>query len=304
MNRGFLERYFKVVNVSQWEKLRDGRFNAKLDVFLREKDNEWLKKIIKDNAENKEFQGFIQLVTIGIAGLYYYVGLILKALHTQGKYAQNKDKAQITIPRVYIGGNGSRILHWLAESGQFKRNSEVNILLSSMLSQASGFKDTGEFTRLSSSLKDEVACGLVLPDQGDLQGLKKKDEGLLILGEDCEVNGEWVSWNTLLSTNDEIREFKVPPTLVHLPKFLESFHLALQGSNIEDSKIETIKPLVNYTISHNLEDNKKLWSGTIDQITRSLVDIKAKAEVIRPEPPFILGLKGLLYVLGNQWAEK
>ena len=86
------------------------------------------------------------------------------------------------ITPVYIGGNGSRLLNWLAERGKFLPSSEVSDLLSQMLTKGSGFEDRIlEKTRLSQRPKDEVACGLVL-GRTRLTGLGKKTKDPLIAG--------------------------------------------------------------------------------------------------------------------------
>jgi len=95
-------------------------------------------------------------MSLGMAGLYYYVGILLSALHQEDKYRRN------LITPVYIGGNGSRLFHWLDDTERFGSYSEVNELFSRMLSLGSGFEDTEVRTQLSKKPGDEIACGLVL----------------------------------------------------------------------------------------------------------------------------------------------
>lgn len=97
LNPGFLKRHFQG-DFSGLEALKAEKFRAKLDVLLRQNTDKWLKEERDLVADKPEFQELIQLMAIGTAGLYYYVGLLLKALHAERKYAQNKDKDQITIP--------------------------------------------------------------------------------------------------------------------------------------------------------------------------------------------------------------
>jgi hypothetical protein len=87
--------------------------------------------------------------------------------------------------------------------------------------------------------------------------------------------------------------------LVELPKFLYEFYKALR-----DLEIEVIPPLNNYVRSPEREKNQKLWEDTRRELDNFLLQVKGDSANIRFEPPFILGLKALLWVLGKRWAER
>ncbi|HLO85397.1 MAG TPA: hypothetical protein VK203_10350 [Nostocaceae cyanobacterium] len=293
MNPKFMETRFKI-SPNELRGLKGTVFNPKLDVWLRLNSENWLNSQRAYVADQADFQGLIQLTAIGIAGLYYYVGILLKVLHTEGKYKLDQ------ITPVYLGGNGGRFLHWLAEGGRFDQHSEINELLSRMLSKGAGFEDTEVTTRLSQNLKDEVACGLVL-NQTRLQGLKKNAKEILIAGECCEINGRAVSWDSrleLLDHEDKIEEYTISQLEI-IPKFLYDFHMALR-----ELSIEGVKPLEGYTRNPDPESNKKLWGDTKRELSKILLEIKGKSDDIRQEPPYILALKALLRVLGKEWASK
>jgi hypothetical protein len=304
MNPGFIERRLGE-KPEKWKGLKGGSFNAKLDVWLRLESDNWLNNQRPLLQEEEDLQGLTKLTAIGIAGLYYYVGILLKVLHTEGKY----HRGQIT--PVYIGGNGSRFLKWLDDRGKFDRNSEVNELLSRMLSVGSGFEDTEQLTRLSNNPKDEAACGLVLSSTR-LKGMGKKAKDPLIAGEACRLktvaqgNGEEKieeigSYSRLEVTGDgdcDVVDLEIPD-LVELPKFLYEFHKALR-----DLEIEVILPLKNYVRSPEREKNQKLWEDTRRELDNFLLQVKGDSANIRFEPPFISGLKALLRVLGKRWAGK
>ena len=74
---------------------------------------------------------FVPLIGLGISGLFYYVGLILNYLSRGTGFRK-------TMPNIYIGGNGSRILHWLA-NGEFKPDNYSCGHLKDILLTASGF---------------------------------------------------------------------------------------------------------------------------------------------------------------------
>jgi hypothetical protein len=290
MNPGFLERQFKI-KTDEWRKLQGFQFYVKLDVFMRRESEGWLRNRRDMVAEDPEFQGLLQLMTLGMSGLYYYIGLLLKALYAEGKYKTPE------ITPVFAGGNGSRLLNWLAEGGEFNRHCEANELFSAMLSQASGFENIGVNTTLSPLPKDEVACGLVL-SESHLKGFEKRDEDLLIAGEAFTVNGENLDWNSRMKIGGTIEDFAVPQ-LTQLTHFLNSFHRLL-----DSERIEGISSFKGYQISEDPKANPELWRTTTRELKKTLLRLRGNADDIRVEPPFILELKALLQVLGNRWADE
>ncbi|NES19560.1 MAG: hypothetical protein F6K41_11685 [Symploca sp. SIO3E6] len=297
-NLQFLEHWFEI-KISDWNGLKSGAFNAKLDVLLRLDSEKWLSQSRNFVADEPDFQKLIQLTAIGIAGLYYYIGMLLRVLHEEDS---NYRPPQTT--NVYLGGNGSRFLNWLAEGGKFDRNSEINDLLSRILSRGSGFEEQKKITKLSSKPKHEIACGLV-SGLGENQtkltiSPKKLQDDPLIAGENYQLNGVEMPWNSRLKFPDEVQDFQVNLELEQLKKFLSEFHVALQ-----DLDIEEIKPLEDYQVTSSSGQNDRLWEETKDELTSLLLRIGIKGNItnIRVEPPFILGLKALLHVLGKRWAE-
>jgi hypothetical protein len=290
MNPGFLERMFKI-KIDEWRKLQGFQFYVKLDVFMRRESEGWLQNRRDMVAEEPEFQGLLQLMTLGIAGLYYYVGLLLKALAAEGKYKTPE------ITPVFTGGNGSRLLNWLAEGGEFNRHCEANDLFSAMLSCASGFEDIDVETKLSPLPKDEVACGLVL-DESHLKGLDKRDEDPLIAGEAFSLNGKPQDWNARMRLGGNIDDFEMPE-LTALKHFVDSYHRTL-----DIQRIEGIAPFKDYVVSDDADANAELWRTTTRELKKSLLRLRGNTDDIRVEPPFILGLKALLQVLGKRWADE
>ncbi|MDJ0729423.1 MAG: hypothetical protein QNJ33_05450 [Crocosphaera sp.] len=289
----FLSDKFKV-EFQDLQGLRHGNFQAKLDVLLRYRSEGWLEQwdYLQDDPD---FQGFIRLIALGTAGLYYYVGTILRVLYRDKKYTRDE------ITPVYIGGNGSRLLNWLAIGGRFDRYAEVNELFSRMLSRASGFEDTSQVTRLSSRPKDEVACGLVL-DETRLGGLDIKKSEPIVAGEDCEVNGKTIEWNQYLELqgNTTITSFEIPQ-LTQLELFLDEFN---QG--LIDIDADGLTPMTQFTLGEGLDDHyqDRLQRDVKRELTNTLIKIRGDSDKIRIEPPFILGLKALLQVLAREWAGK
>ncbi|MGJ0605804.1 hypothetical protein [Cylindrospermopsis raciborskii] len=298
MNPNFLQRLdTNIQDINEWGKLKGAAFYAKLDVWMRLEAANWLENRRDKFEEDREFQGLIRLMAIGISGLYFYIGQILSVLSQEQKYSGNE------ITSVYIGGNGSRLLHWLAAGGKFKPRSEITGLFNKMMSIAAKLPDAKQPLRLSQNPKDEAACGLVLQERR-LQGLGKNDRDL-IAGEKCTINGQTFDYQDRLnfrSFRNDISEYEI--TFDQLKLFLDAFHTSLYELDIEG-----IKPLEKYQIKENSHDpdpdyNAQLWRETKTELRNDINNIRGSIEDIRQEPPFIIALKALLRVLGKEWAGK
>lgn len=296
LNPNFLAQRFDF-DPGNRQGLKEENFSTKLDIWLRLESDNWLKKKRYLVEEESDFQGFLRLIAIGTAGLYYYVGTILGVLYQECEYTRNE------ITPIYMGGNGSNLLNWLSLGGHFDRHSEINELFSCMLSKGSGFPDTEELTHLSERPGDEVACGLVLQHNKKttkLQGLNRKGQEAVIAGEDCVVNGKLISWKDRLELNGNLQGFDIPQ-LEQVPNFLDEFNQA-----IKDLDLEGITPMEAFQSQQGLESGyrDKLWKATERELKNNLLNFKGDADNIQVEPPFILGLKALLRVLGKEWARR
>ncbi|MEA5579452.1 hypothetical protein [Anabaena sp. UHCC 0451] len=249
------------IEPNNWIKLPESAFYDKLDVWLRLESANWLSRKRELFINHPEFQKLITLMSIGLSGLHFSIGKILAVLHQEGKYTLKE------ITPVYIGGIGSRLLNWLSEGGEFDKNSEINYLLSRIMSISSGFPDTEEITRMSQNPQDEVACGLVLQDQ-KLQEL------------DINVNA---------IDKSEINN------LTQLYLFFDTFHASL-----DNLRMAYIKPIEGYNFNKpEYEYNQKLWRATEGELRNFLNSQRGDVEDIQQEPPFIVELKALLRVLSK-----
>ena len=259
-----------------WSSAKETSLMTKIDVWLRHFAEGWLKKDRIYKNDDEYFQRLITLTAIGTAGIYYYVGLILKVLHQEGKYSNPE------ITPVYIGGNGSRFLHWLSTTGKYDQNTDFNKLLSLMLSKGSGFEDTKEKTRLSKNPKHEVACGLVL-NQAELTGITENTDQHPIAGEsyyveyneedeDFKENQEWQSRLHLKGT---VGKFEITE-LTHLQRFLYEFHAGIQSLNIQ-----SVKPLAKSDYKLQKPQNKDSETESEDNSN----DSSNFDDLFKPKPP-------------------
>jgi hypothetical protein len=236
-------------------------------------------------------------MAIGTAGMHYYIGLILKALASEGNYVS------LEIPSVYIGGHSSRLLDWIA-MGVFTDYSGINELCKRMIADSSGLTENDSVIRDSRKAGDEVACGLVL-NKSKLKGLKLRDKDPLIAGENCRINGQNVRFDQRMSVaGDDITLIEAPPQLDRLIDFINSFNEGIKDLGIE----EEIKPFSGYHKGSGLEASysEELFDKTMTELRSTLININngGNSEQLQVEPPFILGLKALMNVLAREWAGK
>jgi hypothetical protein len=150
-------------------------------------------------------------VRLGLAGLFYYLGIVLRALEKNGQY-------QSGLNGIFVGGNGSQLLHW-ADDGEYKTNGGFARVLKACL--AAGAQWTGNTAanfqiRLSRKPKEEAATGLVVPSALNQDTEEHWDD--VIAGETF-TSGGTQKLETDTFTRDEIASI----TMAALPQ-LEDFY--------------------------------------------------------------------------------
>jgi hypothetical protein len=283
-------------NQDNWDNLAPDIFKTKLDVLLRENSEQWLREERHKYEEDRDFLGLVRIVSLGMAGLYYYIGITIKTLHQEGKYTESK------VPSTYIGGNGCRLLNWLVPTGEFSSFAGINELFNRLLSKASGLEEMDETTRVSKIPKDEIACGLVM-SQTKLSGMdiKQKAKDDPISGENFRVNDREFAFHdrvNLTNIGSDINSLHISD-LQHLKQFVNEFNDAIVELEIDD-----IQPLDTYSRRQGLDPaySRRLWDKVDRELRSVLSNMRGDPTEIQENPPFILGLKSLLTVLAQEWA--
>ena len=168
-------------------KLRqDSNFNSWFDNCLRYETDALLKDripILRDQQE-KQLIEFVSLMSVSFAGIYHYLGLILRGLQKEGAL-----KKQTAMP-VYMGGNGARFMNWLDESGSFFKGCDSDELMEAIQSMSAGFAEgsgSNASTTLSNAFKDETACGLISKGV-NLKGVFDPRQDRMFAGESLTIN--------------------------------------------------------------------------------------------------------------------
>ncbi|HAO12505.1 MAG TPA: hypothetical protein DCQ51_15365, partial [Planktothrix sp. UBA8407] len=283
-------------------------FSAKLSASLRGANRQELMDSIGNIQTQNERDALAemrQISLLGIAGLYYYIGLILQVLQSRaggGVWSEPK------LADVYVGGNGGQVFHWLVTTGEFDPNystyKPLNQLFKEMLNKGSGFETQDQvFTRLSEQSKHEVADGLIVSSEQHQEKPESRlkippnlDNGL-IAGEDYEYDTELEEcktgdYNSRLSFDQHstIKEFRME-NLTNLKQFFQDYHEAIRSINNA-----SIEPFAKYSDS-TWQD--RLWHKVTKGLNGVylLDNMTGRSSEIRLEPPFIMGLKVLLDVL-------
>ena len=289
-NPEFLENFgvspSDIMMLKKASKMKSSDFYAQTDA--------WITESINSRAENDQqnwwqhlemytgvpqVKSFIQLIALGLSGLLFYIGLILKHL----SQTENFDKR---MPSVYIGGNGARILHWVA-NGKFENDEDSKTRFKKILLDATGFDtDLNRFDlEISKSPKEEAAYGLVRT-RSFLNWTQDQLGRIDVLaGETFIENGEKKEWKEVLTPERMASGLDTTEELECIRDFVYSF-------------------------------NKNGWSGEkilLDQRTQDfiLAQLQNKfqeyktvtTDNLRIEPLFILVLKLLLEWKTNQWHQ-
>ena len=201
------------------------KFYAQVDALIQHKGQEWLNKL-STVGDDRTIQPFVQLISLGVAGLLYYVGLLLNYC------SKNTTDFNWEIPSIYIGGNGSKILHWMAD-GNFNHDRIASICrtnLKRVIHSASGFdSDNNRGIEISRYPKEEAAYGLV----AEGTNLKPNETQFNILaGETFTKDGEDYRWTAILTAAELKKRLSVSKNkLEQIENFIASFNAGL-GENI------------------------------------------------------------------------
>ena len=275
-------------------KLRqDPNFNSWFDNCLRYESSNLLKEKlpILRNQQNSQLIEFISIMAIGFAGVYHYLGLILKGLQKEGSL-----KKSSAMP-VYMGGNGARFMHWLDESGCFSKGCDGDELMEAIQSISAGFLTEASgnaATTLSNAFKDETACGLISKGV-NLSGTFDPRQDRMFAGERLTIN------KTTYDILDRVTELEEGTVISYelsstdeLRRFMKNYDAA-----IKSLQLTSLLPISKLT------NSSRLWSDVETEIRAICLERVGKEfNDLEPEPPFISGLKALTRVLAREWADR
>jgi len=241
---------------------------------------------------------FISLMALATGGLYHYLGLILQQLYAS-KSIQKKNCMQ-----VYIGGNGGRLLNWLDPSCSFEEDSPINRWLSHIQAASANNLDDNSYyeTRLSGLFKKEVAIGLTVKEQKHLV----VDPGI----SDDPFSGEAIRINNNdFAAGDQIKLDKNSDEKVKTMEILNLEELQRYVNNVRDAtkKLGGFRELqLDMGVQQRALD--RLEGGEVLKRAQYLCQVRLGLEKQKNmgdfavEPGFFLGLRALMELLTEDWA--
>ena len=267
-------------------------FDAYLDSYLRLKGSLVLEQLrIGNSSIIKEFRS---LLVLSYAGLYYYIGLVLRYLN------------QSEATPVYLGGNGSRFINWCVPDGQYSESSEVNRLLAYVLNKAGGFStEIRRDTVLSKNPKQEAAGGLIVDDTSLIGISESTPEAFAGIGMKFDTDIGIISFDPqdlliLPKTCETIKSISIDDfTEIHT--FIDVFNEAIRECNIRGINTCPIGTKPGNISPKNL--NFDLKNEVITLLNFNQTKEGLSRQDYQPDPGFIVSHKGLLRVLAKKWGK-
>ena len=238
---------------------------AVIDADMREHSDKYLADL-KFKTGKEQIKNVLQAAQFATAGLFHYLGELVKVLHDYGHYREKK------IPHVFVGGNGARIFQWLTGGTEIDGNIYLNVL-EKIFTTAAGLEGYKKFyLHLSPQPKIEVAAGMIVEKPANDEDFFDEDKinreifgeadefiySAVLAGADFNQGGEqqaasFISAHDISEgvTINSLREFKV---------FVERFNSAqkLWAEGISFDEEELIGDANNFFVDKKGRDIKKL----------------------------------------------
>jgi hypothetical protein len=160
------------------------RFFRRADALLRVGGNAIVNQGLVLLVGDKDFEKLRSEIAVRIAGLFYYLGLMLR-------YSGWKATPDTRLPTVFVGGNGCRLLHWLTPP-RYEASAEIHPLLARSMAAGAGLviDDPQLQIEVSSEPKCEASCGMLF--MGAKASLKVPDgvREAVVAGESFKSGSE------------------------------------------------------------------------------------------------------------------
>ncbi len=249
------------------DKLQDEtKRQAVIDADMREHSEKYLADL-KYKTGVEQIKNVLQAAQFATAGLFHYLGELIKILHDYGHYREKK------IPHVFVGGNGARIFKWLAGGTELDGNIYLNVL-EKIFVAATGLEGYKKFNlHMSAQPKIEVAAGMIVEKPAndeeffDEEKINREMFGAadeiiysaVLAGADFNQGGERQAALSFISAHD-ISEGVTIQTLREFKIFAERFNGAqkLWAAGIDFEEEEIVRDANNFYVDKKGRDVKKL----------------------------------------------
>jgi len=226
-------------------------------------------------------QGLLSIIELGLCGLSFYGGLLLRRLIQGGSFKKGRRLA------VFVGGNGSKLFKWCA-LGAPLANTVIHDRAAQAFLAGADLKDLRVEFHLSARPKSEVAYGLVsdpLPleiSEGFSQPLAGE---AFLIGDDAKT------WNDPVAAKDiSAKRVSVNRDFPVFSQFLD----AIERRRDEDL-LDRIGGHVDLRFAQQAME--------IEKAEREDTGIRG-SDVIRNEPIFVMALKRYLELEIDEWERR
>lgn len=231
-------------------------------------------------AARSSVQGLLSLFEIGLCGVMFYAGLLVRRLHEEGTF-----RPDYRIP-IFVGGNGSKIFSWCGH-GHFDRDTVIYDRASDAFLAGSSLSGLRVVIVQSERPKAEVAYGLVCPPWkiGRHENMSRP-----MNAESFIVNGErkpWTDWPSI----DDIRggKLKADRTMPVFAEFLRSI------GAVPDQDLL-------HRLGARVDNHFVKLSTDVEQKYRK--DSTLQSVDLRKEPIFIIALRSYLEMQIDAWRRR
>ena len=239
---------------------------AVIDADMREHSEKYLADL-KFKTGVEQIKNVLQAAQFATAGLFHYLGELVKVLHDYGHYREKK------IPHVFVGGNGARIFKWLTGGTALEGNIYLNVL-EKIFTAAAGLEGYKKFNlHLSPQPKIEVAAGMIVDKPANDEEFFDEDKinremfgaadeiiySAVLAGADFNQGGEQQAASAFISAHD-ISEGVTVGTLNEFKIFVGRFNAAqkLWAEGVDFEEEELIRDTNNFYVDKKGRDVKKL----------------------------------------------
>ncbi len=203
------------IDVSPLIEFKKGRsndrkpFHAWTDVLLRY-NSEKIFQHLPLHAGTETVTHLRQHLALGVCGLFYYVGEVLRYLIDEGLYRPE-------LPNLFLAGNGSRMFRWL----DIDDEGHINPLYKAMFSTGAQLPEHAFTVKISEEPKLEAAKGLVSdwqpPANTVVRGVLAGESFILEPANNS-------AWNTILTPEMLTGNLRPPKKLERLAEFIDTFN--------------------------------------------------------------------------------
>jgi hypothetical protein len=256
------------------------QFYAHIDALLREDSSQVRLRVLPNLAQ---LAPLIAPMGLGLCGLFYYVGLMLRHLRERGSYGDDT-------PQVFVGGNGSTLFHWVAR-GAWTPAAAVNGLFREVFLEAAGLSDPHKhFTiNLSDKPKAEASIGLIIDiasTLGQYDDVNAAAFTSVVAGEPFEINRQAMAEHAAF-TSQQLSAGVHAEQAPSLRRLLGLYKENTEGQNA------ILPPIPN-------GDDQTLLNMAESSIRNWVVTCRSKSQNnIALEPLFIVGLRKVLEDIGR-----